>query len=470
MKVLVLDTNGLMPSQDDVNYFNNFITYGYEEYPFCLRKPRSVTYPTQFKYYYLVRNNNTNYYFVGSEGEALYAPKTNEQITTSTPFTSTIEIIGSNVKAGTSAGNLPSGNVQNSVMLEFKYIKENYTKTADLPKELPTISSGDAGKVLKVNSGETGVEWGTAGSGDSPIYRLEYNEDFTAAKYTAAVTAHNAGKLVLLDDLSKNYHNIALLGVYDAYSKETDVTYTDTVNVSSPDFTSLLAALPSGEYNNSWYFTLEVNGTEWGDIVFENDVISRDWLEIDLDNNTINTNGETLTTLKIYVNENVPFMSFVKSDCYVSWDGNNVYSGTNYQFYESGNVYVNDVYISQPASSDVPDLTVFTLSDGNNNVIDLSSVEISGFVDGDDKYHWSLENLTYSLDVNNSYSFSFSAGDITGGDNGVQFTADGGDYAAEAGAFKFFATPGMGTFDIQYDQNYSAGEQHLINNLIIITG
>lgn len=29
---------------------------------------------------------------------------------------------------------------------------------ADVPEELPTIAAGDAGKVLKVNSGETGVE------------------------------------------------------------------------------------------------------------------------------------------------------------------------------------------------------------------------------------------------------------------------------------------------------------------------
>jgi len=38
----------------------------------------------------------------------------------------------------------------------------------DIPEdELPTIASGDAGKVLAVNSGETGVEWITAGSGGS---------------------------------------------------------------------------------------------------------------------------------------------------------------------------------------------------------------------------------------------------------------------------------------------------------------
>ena len=35
--------------------------------------------------------------------------------------------------------------------------------------ELPTIESGDAGKVLKVNSGETGVEWSAAGGSDGAV-------------------------------------------------------------------------------------------------------------------------------------------------------------------------------------------------------------------------------------------------------------------------------------------------------------
>lgn len=39
---------------------------------------------------------------------------------------------------------------------------------SDIPSpELPTISSGDAGKVLTVNSGETGVEWAAGGGGSS---------------------------------------------------------------------------------------------------------------------------------------------------------------------------------------------------------------------------------------------------------------------------------------------------------------
>lgn len=39
-----------------------------------------------------------------------------------------------------------------------------------VPNELPAIAAGDAGKVLKVNSGETGVEWGAAGGEGKKYY------------------------------------------------------------------------------------------------------------------------------------------------------------------------------------------------------------------------------------------------------------------------------------------------------------
>ena len=41
---------------------------------------------------------------------------------------------------------------------------ESGTEWGSIPNELPAIAAGDAGKVLKVNSGETGTEWGTVQS------------------------------------------------------------------------------------------------------------------------------------------------------------------------------------------------------------------------------------------------------------------------------------------------------------------
>ena len=42
-----------------------------------------------------------------------------------------------------------------------------------VPNELPAIAAGDAGKVLKVNSSETGTEWGAAG-GESKKYYYHF--------------------------------------------------------------------------------------------------------------------------------------------------------------------------------------------------------------------------------------------------------------------------------------------------------
>jgi len=56
------------------------------------------------------------------------------------------------------------------------------TNTAPNVNELPQIASGDAGKVLKVNSRATGVEWGTAGggSGNDPILNAIKVDDSTS--------------------------------------------------------------------------------------------------------------------------------------------------------------------------------------------------------------------------------------------------------------------------------------------------
>ena len=43
----------------------------------------------------------------------------------------------------------------------------NVISAAAAEDELPTIASGDAGKVLTVNSGENGVEWTTPSGGGS---------------------------------------------------------------------------------------------------------------------------------------------------------------------------------------------------------------------------------------------------------------------------------------------------------------
>ena len=54
------------------------------------------------------------------------------------------------------------------VPLNEDFIPNTIARVSELPAdELPSITSGDAGKVLTVNSGETGVEWTTPTSGGS---------------------------------------------------------------------------------------------------------------------------------------------------------------------------------------------------------------------------------------------------------------------------------------------------------------
>ena len=368
-----------MASQTDVDYFNNFDTYGFEDYPFLLKKPRSTSYSTQYRYYYLYGNSVNTYFFIGYEGECMSVMGVGGITTTTTFNTNAKSLKAANILASATGSQLPSGNNQNSVTQEFAYIKDNYTKTVDLPKELPTIVSGDAGKVLKVNSGETGVEWGTA-SADNPLFRITLST-FDATVFTAAATAHNAGKLVLLDDDNSNYHNMSLLGIYTDYSRETD-----------------------GQGNP------------------------------------------------------VPFMSFNKVDTWMNGD-TSVYDGINYQLYASGNVYTSNPHLEYTSQS-VPSLTRFVLNDGvQGDIVDVDNVEIAGFIDGDDRYHWDLEQLTYSLDTTRSYTYVFytTSGDIQGSGS-LTVTQDGGDYIFEDGAVKIFATPGMGTIGLQFNQNYTAGE------------
>jgi hypothetical protein len=66
-----------------------------------------------------------------------------------------------------SNGYIPTGAIRKGTGLTTDSNGALALNTSALPSELPSISSGDAGKVLAVNSGETGVEWATVSGGDS---------------------------------------------------------------------------------------------------------------------------------------------------------------------------------------------------------------------------------------------------------------------------------------------------------------
>ena len=69
---------------------------------------------------------------------------------------------------------------------------------SDIPAaELPTISSGDAGKALVVNSGETGVEWATVGGSSTELRVITVNlKSSNTAVDETSVTADDKAYLV----------------------------------------------------------------------------------------------------------------------------------------------------------------------------------------------------------------------------------------------------------------------------------
>lgn len=79
---------------------------------------------------------------------------------------------------------------------------ETGAEWATVPAELPAIGDSDAGKVLKVNAGHTGVEWGSAGGNSPLIVNSTYDEtdefyhlDKTFGEIRAAI---NAGQIILI--------------------------------------------------------------------------------------------------------------------------------------------------------------------------------------------------------------------------------------------------------------------------------
>lgn len=90
--------------------------------------------------------------------------------------------------------------------------------TSDIPSaELPAIASGDAGKALVVNSGETGVEWATVsgGGGSSIKYGTSSSPGTTVdTLYLEELTGSNAGlyngfKGIDVNNLLASYSNTA---------------------------------------------------------------------------------------------------------------------------------------------------------------------------------------------------------------------------------------------------------------------
>lgn len=164
---------------------------GYGTHPICFTAPYSSSINNRPCYYYITNITPSSIIALGTEGKQLQITLSNNTVSISSYVVVGNGLVGNNITAAQSSTFLPSGNLGSTVANEFKYIKDNYATKA----ELPVV--------------------------ESPIHRITLST-FDAAAFTAAQTAANAGKLVLLDDDTRNYHNLSLLGIYTDHSKEED--------------------------------------------------------------------------------------------------------------------------------------------------------------------------------------------------------------------------------------------------------
>lgn len=185
-------------SADDIIYIRNCAVNGYNNYPFIVKHQEYVYYP-----YYSYSTAIATYvkiFTITEFGILVYKISFDSTTATEIDSVESSRINGGTMYAGfttTDASDAPSGVANKTIKEELAYIKDNYS--------YPTIASGDAGKVLAVNSGETGVEWTTPSGGAS----------FTAGK-GISIDANN--KIASYPTDTTTGLLMSLLGIDIAYS------------------------------------------------------------------------------------------------------------------------------------------------------------------------------------------------------------------------------------------------------------
>lgn len=121
---------------------------------------------------------------------------------------------GSSPKYGIFVSNTTGSNVNKAGYIKISYYYSSTPDSMECGYFTPEIYT--AGDGIDITNNVISAE-----VPENPIHRITLST-FDAAAFTAAQTAHNAGKLVLLDDDTRNFHNLSLLGIYTDFSQETD--------------------------------------------------------------------------------------------------------------------------------------------------------------------------------------------------------------------------------------------------------
>ena len=444
-------------SEDDRVYIRNASYNGIENYPFIVlagTSPRETSYEPTY-----ANNGMINMVSIGSDGKITTYQGTFAS-TTATAFQSLRDVSGNvaDLQTNLSAAQAPSGVANNTIGNEFKAIKNNYATKAELPEdELPAISSGDAGKVLKVNSGATGVEWVTESS--SPIPACPTTEDSTfqlQCVVSGGVATYSWVDIIphpILTNFWLGLNDTEIIGTGDLQG---DVD-PDNKYVFTWDGTLSQAISDQAEYSKSIEVECgEYQGGDSGNCMFSWDSEEDCWVFSD---------GPS--TISIIPEGGVA--SATSCEVIVVFDPN-----------------------WEPLTA--PDILNIVITDSNEvNIVDTAQggasyehpvVPISGEIGQDGKYHYTLGTADNTLIVdgndfataNNPYSFVLTLPEGNRGASDASLTSSADpdwDYTLEGGPDKFFFKA-VGdceyVAELVFDPNWTPSEQQLINNLIIITG
>lgn len=322
---------------------------------------------------------------------------------------------------------------------------------------------------------------------ENPIHRITLST-FDAAAFTAAQTAHNAGKLVLLDDDTRNFHNLSLLGIYTDFSQETDGqgnpvpfmafnkvdawvdgnrSVYDGRNYQLYASGNVYTSNPYLEYtqqssgpvlNNFW---LGLNGTEIagngglvGSINQENKYVWQ-WSGSLSQAITASTNYN-YSIEGGYNGSNFGDNSggqFTWESQLGFWRLNNgpsiiriVPDGGDQTATQAQIIVIYDPSW-RPGPSSAPDLNTLWVGYGDNptvNMVDINNASIGGSVNNN-KFMWNIEGVTLpeAFQAQN-YGYNFVAGNISTSGGGTAYWVDETDFHAwvlENGATKMYVAP-----------------------------
>ena len=443
-------------SADDNTYIVNAMTNGFEDYPFVVKatysngssqyavftvKDAGSRFGISNVYYYF--NLECNEFYYGSGGKRLFI-RSNE----TSPYT----IQGITITDSYLVSQL--ANKQDTLTAGTNITISGNTISATVPQELPSITSGDAGKVLKVNSGETGVEWDSAGSSYTSGNGIDISNNEVSVLANSNMFSFDNGVLCLntqwLYDFVEGIINPTpvLTDIWLGYGDEPNVV--DMVDIHNAEITG-----NGPDPNGCWHFEVE-------NITLPEAVDNQIDYGFNM-NGTFQTSGGGMP-------------SWVSDEYVDGWVWNmgpaEVWLLMSSSSSTSATLQITYDPNWQPSPSSAPDLNTLNISYSNVDMVDIDNASIGGSV-MNNKYMWDIEGITLPEAFQaQGYGYNFVAGDIQTSGGGTAFWVDETDFHAwiiENGPLTIMILPQSGlnaNIHVEFDPNW----QPPVSNVPNLTG